>query len=935
MLSRIRCALKAALDRLFVEPGIVRMLGSLTTIVCLTLVSAHPNSGHIDLFEAAETVREFTFDQDRDRTLDKLPQPTDWSRRRGPNFPEYVETYIDVSGRDGQRVNRALRFTLNGGQATYYSPAIRISTDHAYGLEALVRTAGLKHDAAFVSLSFLNYKRQRVERRLSPPIMGTHNEFQVVRLGPFNPKPDFKFVVIGCHLMAGDKMDIKGEAWFDDLRLVSLPLITLTTRDRRHYFLEGEPIQIEAKISGRDLQHEHQLLLELETTKTNFVHPEDTNPGINSIEWISVQKKAGDQELNESDQETYLWDLTDLSQKNSQILRKGFYRVRATVLRDDMPILYKTATFAVMERAQPGSRGNFGWTLNKGAGEINVPDLADIAAQAGVNWLKYPLWSADGVAEINSSSEVSQLIERLNRKDIRLVGLLNDPPESLMDKFAHDLSGAGIGKIFNMPKEFWHPSLEPVIASYAFRVRHWQLGDESDKSFIGMKRLPEVVKSVKEEFDRVGRDVQIGVHWDWKQPLPSVRELPSSFLSLDTEPTPNDEELQRYMNETRNSGIPRWVSIKPLPVDHPIHERASDLVRRMMVAQLGEADAVFAYNPFDPEFGLLHPDGSPTELFLPWRTTALALQESTFLGEFNMPNGSPNAVFAKPGEVLMVIWNDRPTTEVLYLGEEVEITDLFGRSYPAEVVESRRSGDRKGNLLRKRQVLHVGPVPIIVRGCSDAVARFRLAVHFQRKRLPSQFGEHQEIISGLNTFRQGITIKSDLKFSDRWNVEQQRTPITLAPNESFEMPVSLSFPAGAGIGGLQATVDFEISADREYYFTVYRPYTLGLGDVTLDVKSHIERKHGHAILVVEQIITNNTEPLEILNFNCNLLMPGRRRKKHSVVKLGRGEDHKFYRIFNAESLIGTEISLRAVQVDGKRFLNKSWKISDKPPMITP
>jgi len=110
---------------------------------------------------------------------------------------------------------------------------------------------------------------------------------------------------------------------------------------------------------------------------------------------------------------------------------------------------------------------------------------------------------------------------------------------------------------------------------------------------------------------------------------------------------------------------------------------------------------------------------------------------------------------------------------------------------------------------------------------------------------------------------------------------------------------------------------------------------LGLGKVKLDVNSYIERKHGQAILVVEQIITNATEPLEILNFNCNLLIPGRRRQKRSVVKLGSGEDRKFYRILNADSLIGEEVSLRAVQADGKRFLNKSWKVEDRPQADTP
>ncbi len=905
------------------------MSGCLTLLLCLTLAGAQPEDQPLDPFKAAETIRLFTFDNEQDRTLDKLPQPADWSRRRGPLFPEYVDAYVDPIDVPADFTGpRALRFKLNGGQATYYSPAIRITPDHAFGLEASIRTEGLVHDAAFVSLSFLNYKHQRITRYLSRPVMGTHEEYQRVQIGPFNPRSDYKFVVIGCHLMAGAKMDIQGDAWFDDLRLAGLPLVQVTTQSGRHYFIEGDPVIIEARVLGRESGKKRHLMLELETAESDI-----SNPG-EVIQWSRKKVIAGDADLDNTDA-TYLWDLSELKHKDGPFLNKGFYRVRATFERDGVSIIQKETTFAVMERAKPGSRGKFGWSLTQGAAEMQVPELAEVAAQGGVNWIKYPLWSEDNVGGASSSEGFAQLMERLTRKDIQLVGVLNHPPKSLMDKFAQNLSGSGLSKIFTMPAEFWLPSLEPVIASYSFRIRHWQLGDETDKSFIGMKSLPQILSAIKQEFDRVGRNSQIGVHWDWKQPLPSHADMPDSFLSLNTEPAPNDTQLQEYLEQTKSAGIPRWVLIKPLPANMPLNSRAADLVRRMMVAQLGEADAVFAFNPFDPEFGLLHPDGSPTELFLPWRTAALALQETTFLGKFNMPNGSPNVVFAKPGEVLMVIWNDRPTTEKIYLGENVQISDLFGLTKPAETVEVVRKGERKTGFTPQQQVLHVGPVPIIVRKCSEPIARWRLAVQFQKKQLPSQFGEHQEILMGKNTFPQGVTVKSNIEFSDKWNIEQPRAPQTLAPGEDYQVPVSLSFPSGAGIGQLGSTIDFEISADREYRFTVYRPYTLGLGKINLDVNSYIERKRGRAILVVEQIITNNTDPLEILNFNCNLLIPGRRRQKRSVVKLGRGEDRKFYWIPNAESLIGQQISLRVIQVDGKRFLNKSWTVLDKPPTKKP
>lgn len=906
----------------------------LSSLLALTLAGAAPTSSNevFDPFKAAETIKVFTFDEETDRTLDKLPQPVDWSRRRGPLFPEYVDAYVDPKDvpQDYQG-RRSLRFTLNGGQATYYSPVIRIKAENSYVLEAWIRTEGLVNNAALVSLSFLNYKTERLERHLSVAVMGTHREFQRVRLGPINPDPNFKFIVIGCHLMSGEKMDIRGDAWFDDIRLGKLPLVSISTQSRKHFFIEGDPIIIEAQVGGRDSDRDHQLTLELEAAESKEGKV---------LKRTKRKKKADDAELNRTGTKSYEWKLSDLQDEDgTPLLKNGYYQVRAIFERDGKKILEKETTFAVMERATHFSRGRFGWSLTEGAGKVPVPELADVASQGGVNWLKYPLWSAGGNDGTKSSADIALLMERLSRKDIEMVGLLNDPPKSLMDKFARNLGDVGISKIFTMPAEIWQPSLEPVIASYSFRVRHWQLGGETDKSFIGMKSLPKIVSKIKREFDRVGRNVQIGVRWDWTHPLPNQADLPNSFLSLDTDPKPDDpvpedEKLREYLHNTKETGIPRWVLLKPLSTSHPLQERAADLVRRMMVAELGQADVVFASNPFDPEHGLLHPDGSPAELFLPWRTAALALQGTKFLGKFNLPNHSQNVVFAKPGEVLMVVWNDHATEEKLYLGEDVTVTDLYGRTQNAEIskLSTTPDSDRVVAQSWKQQVLHVGPVPIIVRGCSEPVARWRLAMQFKDGRIPSMYGGHPEVIFGKNTFQQGVSMKVHLDFSDKkWTVEPRKSNRTLSPGEKFEIPVALQFSSGASIGKLKAFVEFEVQADIDYRFVVYRPYKLGLGQVNLEVNSYIERKDNRSVLVVEQIITNNTNPLEILNFNCDLLPPGQRRQKRSVVKLGQGSDKKTYWIPHADSLIGKKISLQARQRDGRRVLNKTWTVRDQGP----
>ncbi|MFO0919615.1 MAG: hypothetical protein U0872_15055 [Planctomycetaceae bacterium] len=66
----------------------------------------------------------------------------------------------------------------------------------------------------------------------------------------------------------------------------------------------------------------------------------------------------------------------------------------------------------------------------------------------------------------------------------------------------------------------------------------------------------------------------------------------------------------------------------------------------MLAAKVAGVEGVFVDKVIDGRCGLLQPDGAPAELFLPWRTTALALQGAEYLGEIQFPGKSRNAVFA-------------------------------------------------------------------------------------------------------------------------------------------------------------------------------------------------------------------------------------------------------------------------------------------------
>lgn len=151
-------------------------------------------------------------------------------------------------------------------------PPRRIDPLNSYVLEGYLRTQRLEHDAALISVSFLNHKRQRLQRFLTKPVSGTHRDWVRVRIGGMVPDKETRFVVIGCHLVHDKKMDIRGHVWFDNIALGKLPQMQLSSNHHLHYVQHSAPIDIESYVSGLDPGEEYRLVLQMIDSANVVIH---------------------------------------------------------------------------------------------------------------------------------------------------------------------------------------------------------------------------------------------------------------------------------------------------------------------------------------------------------------------------------------------------------------------------------------------------------------------------------------------------------------------------------------------------------------------------------------------------------------------------------------------------------------------------------------
>ena len=183
-----------------------------------------------------------------DRDFDNWPDR--WSREQSVNYPHYVKIRIvddalpktsdenassssaktpnaigdgsnvseDLSNADENASNvkatesgaRCLQVDLDGGAAAVHCPPVKVDAMYTYVVEGRVQTKGLKHDEAFLSLTFLDAANKPLQTIRSDGLRRT-TDWTKVRIGPIAAtNKQAHSAVITLHLSRTEKADLNG-----------------------------------------------------------------------------------------------------------------------------------------------------------------------------------------------------------------------------------------------------------------------------------------------------------------------------------------------------------------------------------------------------------------------------------------------------------------------------------------------------------------------------------------------------------------------------------------------------------------------------------------------------------------------------------------------------------------------------------------------------
>lgn len=841
-------------------------------------------------YPGAVTAYECDFEESSDDDFDGWP--TGWHRRRGAAYPHYLK--MQLSAEPSARNKSCFRFDLDGGAAAASSPPTEYDRGAEYLVEASLKTIDLKRHEAFIALRFLSAEGRTVQTEYSPRLRSP--EWQKVRIGPvYCEHEEARTVVVELHLEPGEGRDLRGSALFDDVWIGKLPRKSLRGSQPYNIFQVGEPIALDVTLTGLNAP-EIKAKLELFDRAGNL---------ISTDEQTSLPKLGVD---GRPEPRTVTW--------KPSLNQTGFYRGKVTIsgptglLREDETALVVVEAIDRLRAGSGSFLGDFGWSVLESNDVPQPEDLHTLLYEAGVRRLKYPVWF--GATDSPAARRILRMVERLNVQGIAVIGTLTPQPLSSEGREAQpDLAAA---QTFRDARERWLPVVEPAMFDLAFKVRGWQLGHDRDLGFLALPGSADRIGDVKKEFDRIEQDAQLGVAWSWLQELPATDKPAMRFLSFISTPEMTAEELGAMLDGAGlPQGVQRWVGLSALSKhEYTTDDRVRDLVARMIAAKAHRAEAVFFVDPFQAETGLIERNGSPTELFLPWRAMAAVLDGAEPAGSLTLPGRSENQLFLRSDDAVLIVSANKPDDEIITLDGKIQITDLWEKGVATETTET---GTK----------FAVGSMPLVVTGLERGSAAWDRALKLEHSQLREVFGRPQPTALLIrNTYAQPVQGKLTITIPEGWIIRPNVFDVSLGVGEEVRLPLEIILPTAGETGDTLLKIHHDVTADRRRQFTVYRELRIGVGDVLLEVE---QRFVGDELEIEQRLVNNSQAPV---TFRFNLFAPGQRRLRTQVVNLPPGGiDEQSYKIPDGRPLQGKTLWIRAEEIGGgNRVLSERFTIGD-------
>ena len=857
--------------------------------------------------------------------------PDHWTRKTGFEngipFPNHI--FIGNAEESNPFGNYALRMNIEGGAAALFSPKIPIRPGMSYTVSAFVETNNLVFNEVSVLALFYGDDTTKPIRTVETKKIRNTTGWQQLAVGPIPADmPNVRSIAVGLVVMPTTRQDFGARVHFTNVEIRESPNISLEMANDNHLFFTTRELHVRCQYRGLD-PAQHSVLFVLEDPFGRVI-------GQREAELMVGNHPANRFVINPQNALDVIHG--SAAWQNLPIRSFGFYRIRVATpesyvqtLRlpadqtfDDPLQSIEPLTFVVMTPGsfQPG--GEFGWTLD-GWTPDEIAQSSATLLQSGLSHLKLPVWLASN-ASPQEREALIRLCNTFAQQQVQLIGLLTPVPEVILSKIT--LGQVDAASVLGTDLRLWGNSLQPALRALSLLIKDWQWTADTDHSLTDLLLEPDGrmsptgidrLRAFQKMFDQDQFGFRIGFTWNWYQNVPdSEFPFPNVFLNFPIDASVMHESAATMLAHMSDAPFRRSVSVAPIPADrYTLESRISHFVQSLVLLKAAGVETISLTAPKDDQIGILRQNGTPNALYLPWRTTAMLLSGSRFLGSITLPNRSQNYCFERSGgRCVMVVWNDwatddAPVLETLHLGREPEVIDVWGKSNIPE---------QQGN----EQTIQVTQTPLFVTGLNLDVAKFRLSmqthnntisaipnrthtIHFSYRNDSALPVSYQMIPQGPRGGDWTITPAAQTATIEAGLVGAGSFDLTLLP------------PANTGRQLFQYNV--RMSGKETTEFAVYDEMMIGNPDVVMEFTSRLNE---NGDIEVIQIFINNSD--RVFTYDCRLTVRDRRVEKSRVNRQGFGRVEYVYMIPRGQALMDsgvTEMTFRATPVnDGSGVLGE-------------
>ncbi len=898
--------------------------------------------------DAAEprVLRTFDFEERDDGNYEETPMH--FARVVAPGMPHWVRGRLATdAARSG---SHSFRLSLDGGSSLYrldhgILPAV---PGAHYRVEARVRTTELAHARVRVIVRLVDVDGEPVPgtTRASTPFAspGGSTRWSRVAAETSTSNPDAKWLVYELGLLqpehggsdvgdevAGDPMrrfqqDVRGTAWFDDVVVSRIPVLSAGRGASAGVFREGSPVTFWA---------------------------EATDPAPGDLKGEGVVRDAAGDVVWEGDGTMRITTGDDGLERrhfdfDAGVLPPGWYELDLMVggaaeVGGNAPAsaasAFATMAVVVLAGDDPVPDGRFAAdaTALPAADWMQVPDAL---APLGMGRLEIAVWGGPTNNDAGQSHrEIDALAAAAESAGVELTAVFAGPtPELIRAAGGRDwlhlyrgLEGKSSDEIV---ADLWRASLGYLVSRHAHQVARWQIGRAQDAED---PRLRAMFDQFAGQVRRLVARPELAMPWparrgtDVLPPAGDGTGGPTAMTVLVPASVPARSVPLYAADAARGSGRPTSVHLElPRPDTYGRLGMLSDVARRITYALAGGADRITLPLPFEPGYGGAGPE--PDERYVVLRTLLSGLAGKQYLGQVpagDVEQGVEAFLFGNPdesgGRGTIVLWA-RPTPTggtnatplLMNLGPAAEQVDLWGnRRRLTQAADGRRDGVAQ---------VFAGTMPTLIVGVDAPLTRLRQTVRLDQPMIESSFRPHHRRLRLTNTFPRSIAGTVRLRPPSGWEARLDSPAFSLGPGESLDRPLELHIPYNSDAGEHRIYAELELrtggqsdSGDGTGVVRMRVPVTARVGLADVGLRTVARRESGD--LVVQQDITNYGG--DVINYTAFVLVPGRARQERLVMRLGPGQSTtKLYRFTGAGVVApGTAVRSGLRELEGTRILN--------------